>query len=48
MLKSLMNKLYLKQRLYGLKMAEGANLSRHIIVFNQVIDDLKKIGRAHV
>jgi hypothetical protein len=34
MSKSLMNKLYLKQRLYGLKMAEGSNLSQHINVFN--------------
>ena len=34
MSKSLMNKLYLKQRLYGLKMAKGSDLSRHINVFN--------------
>ena len=43
MLKSLMNKLYLKQKLYGLKMVEGSNLSQHINVFNQIISDLKRI-----
>jgi hypothetical protein len=43
MSKSLTNKLYLKQRLYGLKMAEGSNLSQHINVFNQIIPDLKKV-----
>jgi hypothetical protein len=31
---SLKNKLYLKQRLYGLKTAEGSDLSQHINVFN--------------
>jgi hypothetical protein len=34
MSKSLTNKLYLNQRLYGLKMAEGSDLSQHINVFN--------------
>jgi hypothetical protein len=34
MSKSLTNKLYLKQLLCGLKMAEGSNLSQHINVFN--------------
>ena len=34
MSKSLTNKLYLKQQLYGLKMAEGSDLSQHINVFN--------------
>jgi hypothetical protein len=43
MSKSLTNKLYLKQRLYGLKMAEGSYLSQHIYVFNQIIDDLKRV-----
>ena len=37
------NKLYLKQRLYDLKMAEGSDLSQHINVFNQVINDLKRV-----
>ena len=32
--KSLTNKLYLKQKLYGLKMAESLDLSQHINVFN--------------
>jgi hypothetical protein len=41
--KSLTNKLYLKQRLYGLKMAEGSDLSQHINVFNQIIGDLKRL-----
>ena len=34
MSKLLTNKLYLKQKLYGLKMAEGSDLSQHINVFN--------------
>ncbi|KAL6322109.1 hypothetical protein AAG906_005046 [Vitis piasezkii] len=42
-LASLTNKLYLKQKLYDLKMAEGSYLSRHINVFNQIISDLKRI-----
>ena len=41
--KSLTNKLYLKQKLYGLKMADGSDLSQHINVFNQIISDLKRI-----
>ena len=36
----LTNKLYLKQKLYGLKMVEGSDLSQHINVFNQIISDL--------
>jgi len=43
MSKSLTNKLYLKQRLYGLKMAECSDLSQHINVFNQIINDLKRL-----
>ena len=43
MSKSLTNKLYLKQKLYGLKMAKGSDLSQHINVFNQIISDLKRI-----
>jgi hypothetical protein len=42
-LKSLTNKLYLKQQLYGLKMAEGSDLSQHINMFNQVIGNLKRV-----
>ena len=41
--KLLTNKLYLKQRLYSLKMAEGSDLSQHINVFNQIIGDLKRV-----
>ena len=44
MYKSLTNKLYLKQKLYGLKMAEGSDLSQHINVFNQIISDLKRVN----
>ena len=43
MSKSLTNKLYLKQKLYGLKMAESADLSQHINVFNQIISDLRRV-----
>jgi hypothetical protein len=39
MSKSLTN----KQRLYGLKMAEGLDLSQHINLFNKVISDLKRV-----
>lgn len=35
---SLTNKLYLKQKLYGLKMVEGIELTQHI---NTVVTDLK-------
>ena len=43
MSKSLTNKLYLKQQLYSLKMAEGLDLSQHINVFNKIINDLKRV-----
>jgi hypothetical protein len=43
MSKSLANKLYLKHRLYGLKIAEGLDLSQHIDVFNQIISHLKRV-----
>ena len=43
MSKSLMNKLYLKKRLYGLKMQEGSNLVQHINIFNQIITDLVRV-----
>ena len=43
MSKSLTNKLYLKQKLYGLKMAKGSDLSQHINMFNHIISDLKRI-----
>jgi len=40
---SLSNKLYLKHKLFGLKMSEGTDLNRHVNVFNQIISDLKWI-----
>ena len=40
MSKSLTNKLLLKKKLYGLKMAKGSALDQHINVFNQIISDL--------
>ena len=43
MSKSLTNKLYLKQWLCGLKMAEGLDLSQHINVFNYIIRDLNRV-----
>ena len=43
MSKSLTNKLYLKQRLYGLKMHEGSNLEQHVNIFNQIITNLVRI-----
>ena len=36
-------KLYLKQKLYGLKMQEGSDLAEHINVLNQLIADLGKV-----
>ena len=43
MSKTLTWKLYLKQKLYGLKMQEGSDLAEHINVFNQLIVDLGKV-----
>ncbi|KAL0284885.1 UNVERIFIED_CONTAM: Retrovirus-related Pol polyprotein from transposon TNT 1-94 [Sesamum calycinum] len=43
MSKSITNKLYLKQRLYGLKMQEGSDLVQHVNVFNQIITDLARL-----
>ena len=43
MSKSLTNKLYLKQKLYGLKMQEGTDLAQHINFFNHIISDLLRI-----
>ncbi|KAK4385200.1 Retrovirus-related Pol polyprotein from transposon TNT 1-94 [Sesamum angolense] len=37
MSKSIANKLYLKQKLYGLKMQEGFDLVQHMNVFNKII-----------
>ena len=41
--KSMMSKLALKRKLFGLHMAEGTDLSAHIDCFNQLITDLRKI-----
>ncbi|KAK4405727.1 Retrovirus-related Pol polyprotein from transposon TNT 1-94 [Sesamum angolense] len=43
MSRSITNKLYLKQRLYGLKMQEGLDLAQHVNVFNQTIIDLPRL-----
>uniref|UniRef100_A0A2N9EW59 Integrase catalytic domain-containing protein n=1 Tax=Fagus sylvatica TaxID=28930 RepID=A0A2N9EW59_FAGSY len=43
MSKSLTNKLNLKQKLYGLKMTEGADLRQHINTFKQIISDMLRI-----
>ena len=43
MSKSLMNKLYLKKRLYGLTMQDGSNLAQHVNIFNQIITNLVRI-----
>ena len=43
MSKTLTRKLYLKQKLYGLKMQEGSDLAEHINVFNQLIADFGKV-----
>jgi hypothetical protein len=43
MSKTLTRKLYLKQKLYGLKMQEGSDLAEHVNVFNQLIADLGKV-----
>ena len=44
MSKLLTNKLYHKQRLYGLKMQEGLNLAQHVNIFNQIIIDLVRVN----
>ncbi|CAO2142897.1 unnamed protein product [Urochloa humidicola] len=41
--KTLARKLYLKQKLYGLKMREESDLAEHINVFNQLIADLLEV-----
>ncbi|WRX23839.1 GAG-pre-integrase domain - like 7 [Theobroma cacao] len=43
MTKSFTNRLYMKQRLYTLKMSEGTSVNTHIDEFNRVILDLKNI-----
>jgi len=43
MSKTVTQKLYLKQKLFGLKMHEGSDLAEHINVFNQLVADLMKV-----
>ena len=43
MSKSLTNKLLLKKKLYGLKMAEGLTLDQHINVSNHIISDMNRV-----
>ncbi|KAE8699066.1 hypothetical protein F3Y22_tig00110597pilonHSYRG01396 [Hibiscus syriacus] len=43
MSKSLTTKLYLKQRLYGLKVQDDQDLAQHLNVFNQIISDLSRL-----
>ena len=42
MSRTLTTKLYLKQKLYGLKMQEGSDLVEHLNVFNQLVADLAR------
>lgn len=44
MSKTLMNKLFTKQRLYSLKMQEEGKLQAHVNAFNNVIADLTWLG----
>uniref|UniRef100_A0A2C9UC07 Reverse transcriptase Ty1/copia-type domain-containing protein n=1 Tax=Manihot esculenta TaxID=3983 RepID=A0A2C9UC07_MANES len=43
MSKSLFNKLYLKCKLYQLKMVEGGNLVEHLNEFNRILNQLAKV-----
>ena len=43
MAKSLTNKLHLRQKLYGLRMQEGSDLTQHLNTFNQVMVDFGKL-----
>ena len=43
MSKSLTNNLLLKNKLYGLKIAEGSALDQHINAFNHFISDLNRV-----
>ena len=42
--KSLSNKLHLKRQLYALKMVEGGSLMDHMNTFNEILDQLQKVG----
>ena len=43
MSKSLTNKLYLRQKLFSLKVLEGANMVQHINFFNPIVSDMQII-----
>lgn len=43
MTKSLTNKLYLKHRLFMLRMSEGTSIKSHLDEFNSIITDLRSI-----
>ena len=43
MMKSLLNHLYLKQRLYALKIEEGTTIEDHLDEFNKIILDLESV-----
>jgi hypothetical protein len=44
MTKSLSNKLYLKKKLYGLRMQEGTAVLEHMNFFNRIISELLAVG----
>ena len=44
MSKSATTKVYLKQKLYRLKMQEGSDLVEHMNAFNQVVTDLARLS----
>jgi hypothetical protein len=43
MSRSLLNKLYLRSKIFGFKMSEGTYLNQHINVFNQIVSNLKQV-----
>jgi len=42
--KSLVNKLFLRKKLYSLKMEEGASITDHLNLFNMIIAQLTSVG----
>lgn len=43
MFMSLLKKLYVKHKLFGLKMSEGSDLNQYINVFNHIVSNLKRV-----
>jgi DNA (cytosine-5)-methyltransferase 1 len=39
----LLKKLYVKHKLFGLKMSEGSDLNQYINVFNHIVSNLKRV-----